>query len=83
MSACKPTDPASRRQFHEEHAGQARDEALRLLAQRDAMGPRWLAWVATELYHLKPSAFANMVRRELERLNTADLQFGQASKELH
>ncbi|WP_342247284.1 hypothetical protein [Pseudomonas sp. OTU5201] len=83
MSACKLADPATRRQFHEEHAGQARDEALRLLAQRESMGPRWLAWVATELYHLKPSAFANMVRRELERLNTADRQFGHASKEVH
>ncbi|WP_271411485.1 hypothetical protein [Pseudomonas sp. Q1-7] len=83
MSACKPTEPESRRQFHQEHAAQARDEALRLLAQREAMGPRWLAWVATELYHLKPSTFANMVRRELERLSTADRQFGQLSKELH
>ncbi|BAN47502.1 hypothetical protein [Metapseudomonas resinovorans] len=83
MSACKPTEPQDRRRFHQEHTEQALSEALRLLAQREAMGPRWLAWVATELYHLKPSAFANMVRRELERLNTADRQFGQASKELH
>lgn len=83
MSACKPTEPQGRQQFHQEHAELARAEALRLLAQREAMGPRWLAWVATELYHLKPSTFANMVRRELERLNTADRQFGQASKEVH
>ncbi|MFZ6045649.1 hypothetical protein ACFW0H_05945 [Pseudomonas sp. CR3202] len=83
MSACKPTEPRGRRQFHQEHADQARVEALRLLAQREAMGPRWLAWVATELYHLKPSEFANMVRRELERLSTADRQFGQASREVH
>lgn len=83
MSACKPAEPGSRRQFHAENADRARDEALRLLAQRDALGPRWLAWVATELYHLKPSEFAAMVRRELERLNTADRQFGQASKGVH
>lgn len=83
MSACKPTEPVSRRQFHQEHAERALAEALRLLERREAMGPGWLAWVATELYQLKPPEFANMVRRELERLSSAQRQFGGASKELH
>ncbi|MGK8707500.1 hypothetical protein ACRS5L_13935 [Metapseudomonas otitidis] len=61
----------SRRDFHEEHAERARADALRLLAQRVALGPRWLAWVATELYQFKPPEYANMVRRELERLTSA------------
>ncbi|MDH4555382.1 hypothetical protein E8F11_09360 [Pseudomonas sp. BN417] len=73
----------SRRQFHQEHAERARLEALRLLEQCEALGPRWLAWVATELYQLKPPEFANMVRRELERLSAAHRQFGDASQHLH
>jgi hypothetical protein len=72
-----------RRQFHQKHAERARLEALRLLEQREALGPRWLAWVATELYQLKPPEFANMVRRELERLSAAHRQFGDASQQLH
>ncbi|MBT8767050.1 hypothetical protein [Metapseudomonas boanensis] len=83
MSACKPTEPKSRRQFHQEHAEQARAEALRLLEQREALGARWLAWVANELYHFKPPEFANMVRRELERLSAAHRQFGDASQHVH
>lgn len=73
----------SRQQFHQEHAGRARAEALRLLEQREALGPRWLAWVATELYALKPPEFASMVRRELERLSSADNLHGAASSSLH
>lgn len=73
----------SRQQFHQEHAGRARAEALRLLEQREALGPRWLAWVATELYALKPPEFASMVRRELERLSSAQDQHGKASSSLH
>ncbi len=73
----------SRQQFHQEHAGRARAEALRLLEQREALGPRWLAWVATELYALKPPEFASMVRRELERLSSAQDQYGKASSSLH
>lgn len=56
-----------RQQYHADHAARAIDEARRLLDQRAALGPRWLAWVATELYQLSPPEFANMVRRELER----------------
>jgi len=73
----------SRQQFHQEHAGRARAEALRLLEQREALGPRRLAWVATELYALKPPEFANMVRRELERLSSAQSLHGTASSSLH
>jgi len=29
----------------------------------------WLSWVAAELYALKPAAYAQMVRRELQRLH--------------
>lgn len=73
----------SRQQFHQEHAGRARAEALRLLEQREALGPRWLAWVATELYALKPPEFASMVRRELERLSSADNLHSTVSSSLH
>ncbi len=73
----------SRQQFHQEHAGRARAEALRLLEQREALGPRWLAWVATELYALKPPEFASMVRRELERLSNAQSLHSTASSSLH
>ena len=57
-----------RSDFHREHAEQAHAEAMRLLAQREALGGRWLAWVATELYRLSPAEDVAMVRRELERL---------------
>ncbi len=73
----------SRQQFHQEHAGRARAEALRLLEQREVLGPRWLAWVATELYALKPPEFASMVRRELERLSNAQSLHGTSSTSLH
>ncbi|HAW22044.1 MAG: hypothetical protein KKD27_17040 [Gammaproteobacteria bacterium] len=58
-----------RSEFHQQHAERATAEARRLLEQRQALGARWLGWVATELYHLKPPEFAAMVRRELARLN--------------
>ncbi|MCF7202703.1 hypothetical protein [Pseudomonas oligotrophica] len=59
----------SRADFHQQHAERAIAEARRLLARRESLGPRWLAWVATELYQLSPPAYAAMVRRELERLS--------------
>lgn len=59
----------SRADFHQAHAAQAETDAQRLLAQREALGPRWLAWVASELYRLTPPAYAAMVRRELQRLS--------------
>ncbi len=59
----------SRSEFHQQHAERAKAEAQRLSEQRSTLGPRWLAWVATELYQLKPPEYAAMVRRELARLN--------------
>ncbi len=69
--ASTPSKPMSRRQFHQQHGEQARAEALRLLLQREALGPRWLNWVAQELYRQPRPEFASMVRRELERLAAA------------
>ena len=60
----------SRSAFHQQHAARASAEAERLLQQRASLGPRWLTWVAGELYQLKPAEYAAMVRRELQRLNT-------------
>ncbi|GBL55630.1 hypothetical protein SAMN05216577_102134 [Pseudomonas citronellolis] len=59
----------SRTDYHREHAARAEAEARRLLAERQALGGRWLAWVAGELYRLGPPQYAAMVRRELERLS--------------
>ncbi|MDH1261865.1 hypothetical protein [Pseudomonas sp. GD03944] len=59
----------SRAELHQQRAAEAEAEARRLLADRDAMGPRWLPWVASELYRLSPAPYAAMVRRELERLS--------------
>ncbi|MNJ70324.1 hypothetical protein D3C77_667740 [compost metagenome] len=60
-----------RAEFHREHQARAEAEAQRLLAARERLQGRWLAWVAGELYGLSPSAYANMVRRELSRLSDA------------
>ncbi|WP_454255644.1 hypothetical protein [Pseudomonas sp. Marseille-Q8238] len=60
----------SRSQFHRQHAERATAEALRLLQQREAMGPHWLNWVAGELYSLSPAEYAAMVRRELQQRST-------------
>lgn len=59
----------SRAAFHQANQAKAEQEARRLLAQRDALGARWLTWVAGELYRLAPPPYAGMVRRELARLN--------------
>ncbi|MDD2092272.1 hypothetical protein NP522_18980 [Pseudomonas guariconensis] len=61
--------PTGRAQFHREYQAQAVEQAERLLAQREAMGNAWLAWVAGQLYQLSPPEFAAMVRRELQRLS--------------
>ncbi|HUE93065.1 hypothetical protein [Pseudomonas sp.] len=59
----------SRAEFHQANQSRAEAEAQRLLAAKTELGGRWLAWVAAELYALKPAAYAQMVRRELQRLN--------------
>lgn len=61
----------SRFDFHQQHAERASAEARRLFEQREALGARWLTWVAAELYQLSPPEYAAMVRRELQRLNGA------------
>ncbi len=73
---CKPSAPAeqsdttsSRAVFHQQHQARAEAEAQRLLAAKTQLGGRWLAWVASELYALTPSSYAQMVRRELQRLS--------------
>lgn len=72
-----------RERFHQDNAERALADALRLLGQRAALGPRWLAWVATELYQLKPPEYAAMVRRELERLSTAQRLFEEQAQSVH
>ena len=65
----KTTKP-SRAALHQANQSRAEAEAQRLLAAKAELGARWLSWVAAELYTLKPAAYAQMVRRELQRLNT-------------
>lgn len=63
---------SSRAEFHQANQARAEAEAQRLLAAKTELGGRWLSWVswvAAELYALKPAAYAQMVRRELQRLN--------------
>ena len=66
----KPLDAKlSRAAFHQQHQARAEAEAQRLLAAKAQLGGRWLVWVASELYALTPSSYAQMVRRELQRLS--------------
>ncbi|WP_097303034.1 hypothetical protein [Pseudomonas chlororaphis] len=58
----------SRAEFHRQHLERARAEAQRLFEQRAVLQGAWLAWVASQLYVLKPAEYASMVRRELQRL---------------
>ncbi|KRW59343.1 hypothetical protein [Pseudomonas sp. TTU2014-080ASC] len=62
-------EPTSRAEFHRANQSRAEAEAQRLLAAKEQLGPRWLSWVASELYALKPAAYASMVRRALQELN--------------
>jgi hypothetical protein len=63
------TAKPSRAEFHRANQARAEAEAQRLLAARAELGARWLSWVAAELYALKPAVYAQMVRRELQRLS--------------
>jgi len=60
---------ATRAEFHQANQAHAEADAQRLLAAKAELGGRWLSWVAAELYALKPAAYAQMVRRELQRLH--------------
>ncbi|WXL27114.1 hypothetical protein WG219_06580 [Ectopseudomonas mendocina] len=62
-------EPTSRAEFHRANQARAEAEAQRLFAAKAELGPRWLTWVAGELYALKPAAYASMVRRALQELN--------------
>jgi hypothetical protein len=64
-SSAQPT----RAEFHQQHQARAEAEALRLWVAKPQLAGRWLAWVASELYALRPAPFAQMVRRELQRLS--------------
>ncbi|WP_397380660.1 hypothetical protein [Pseudomonas sp.] len=66
----QPARP-SRAAFHQANQARAEGEAQRLLAAKPELGGRWLSWVAAELYALKPATYAQMVRRELQRLSDA------------
>lgn len=66
----QPARP-SRAAFHQANQARAEADAQRLLAAKPELGGRWLSWVAAELYALKPAAYAQMVRRELQRLSEA------------
>ncbi|BAQ74300.1 MULTISPECIES: hypothetical protein [Pseudomonas] len=57
-----------RAEFHRQHQQAAAEEARRLFAEKPRLQGAWLNWVAGELYHLRPAAYASMVRRELQRL---------------
>ena len=58
----------SRADFHEQNQASAHAEAQRLLAQKAVLQGAWLSWVASQIYLLRPAAYASMVRRELARL---------------
>ncbi|MGE7957339.1 hypothetical protein ACQKQA_12240 [Pseudomonas sp. NPDC089530] len=62
----------SRAEFHQQHLERARAEAQRLFAQKAVLQGAWLAWVASQLYVLKPAEYASMVRRELQHLQEGD-----------
>jgi len=57
-----------RARFHEQNQENARAEASRLFASKAVMQGAWLGWVASQIYLLRPAAYASMVRRELQRL---------------
>ncbi|WP_339450164.1 hypothetical protein [Pseudomonas sp. EA_5y_Pfl2_R50] len=58
----------SRADFHSQNLDSARAEARRLFAAKVEMQGAWLGWVASQIYALRPAAYASMVRRELQSL---------------
>jgi len=57
-----------RADFHQQHQASAQADALRLFERKAVMQGAWLNWVASQIYALRPAAYASMVRRELARL---------------
>jgi len=58
----------TRADFHELNQASAHTEARRLFEQKTVLQGAWLNWVASQIYTLRPAAYASMVRRELSRL---------------
>ena len=58
----------TRADFHEQNQASAQAEARRLFDQKAVLQGAWLGWVASQIYTLRPAAYASMVRRELSRL---------------
>ncbi|MBH8611383.1 hypothetical protein [Pseudomonas mohnii] len=58
----------TRADFHEQNLANAQAEAQRLFGQKSVLQGAWLNWVASQIYALRPAAYASMVRRELARL---------------
>ena len=61
----------TRADFHEQNQASALTEARRLFEQKAVLQGAWLNWVASQIYTLRPAAYASMVRRELSRLQNA------------
>jgi hypothetical protein len=57
----------TRADFHEQNLANAQAEAQRLFGQKAVLQGAWLNWVASQIYALRPAAYASMVRRELAR----------------
>ena len=57
-----------RADFHQQHQASAQAEAQRLFEQKVVQRGGWLNWVASQIYALRPAAYAAMVRRELASL---------------
>ncbi|AWM91733.1 hypothetical protein DJ564_13320 [Pseudomonas sp. 31-12] len=58
----------ARADFHEQNQASAQVEARRLFEQKAVLQGGWLNWVASQIYTLRPAAYASMVRRELASL---------------
>lgn len=58
----------SRADFHAQNLDTAREEARRLFSAKAELQGAWLNWLAAQIYALRPSEYASMVRRELQSL---------------
>ncbi len=58
----------TRADFHQQYQASAHVEARRLFEHKAILQGAWLSWVASQIYALRPAAYASMVRRELARL---------------
>jgi hypothetical protein len=58
----------TRADFHQQNQASAHVEARRLYEHKAVLQGAWLSWVGSQIYALRPAAYASMVRRELARL---------------